>query len=111
MLNERDKADKKQPLDPNHTHFILVDTAQVKYGGEIKFRGELESAIANKNQKNTTSIEHATERIPIVVLVLEGGVGTIQTVLESVKNGTPCVFIEVNHFSCWPVFKIKINFL
>ncbi len=87
-------------MDPNHTHFILVDNAQVKYGGEIKFRGELESAIANKTNlekinKNMGSISKSNDKIPIVVLVLEGGVGTIQTVLESVKNGSPCVFVEV----------------
>jgi hypothetical protein len=34
-------------LDPNHSHFILVDNSQLdKFGGEIEFRAELESAIS-----------------------------------------------------------------
>ena len=33
-------------LDNNHTHFLLVDDGYInKYGGEIKFRGQLEHAI------------------------------------------------------------------
>ncbi len=70
----------KQALDPNHSHFILVDNARIGFGGEIDFRANLESAIS----------ENA---IPIVVLVLEGGAGTIKTVLESVKKkNTMCFY-------------------
>ena len=43
------KQRKHTPLDPNHTHFILVDNSQLNvYGGEIEFRGitaALESSI------------------------------------------------------------------
>lgn len=36
-------------IDPNHTHFILVDNGtQNKFGVEIKFRSDLESYISNK---------------------------------------------------------------
>ena len=80
---------KKQPLDPNHSHFILVDNARIGFGGEIDFRADLESAISKSNSNNS--------KIPIVVLVLEGGVGTIKTVFESINNQSPCVFIDVKH--------------
>ncbi len=50
----------------------------------ILFRGKLESAIASHNH----------EAIPIVVVVLEGGPNTISTVLASVRNGSPCVFVD-----------------
>ena len=37
---------KIAPLDHNHTHFILVDDGSDKYGGEIKFRADLEAEIS-----------------------------------------------------------------
>ena len=88
----KDGNNRKQPLDPNHSHFILVDNAKISFGGEIDFRAALESEISKgrKSEKNTI-----TNEIPIVLLVLEGGVGTLKTVFESVKNNTPCVFVEV----------------
>ena len=41
-------------LDPNHTHFILVDDGrQNAYGGEIKFRAQLERELRmGKSQKH-----------------------------------------------------------
>lgn len=57
------KKEKNVPLDPNHSHFILVDNQKRNtFGGEIELRAKLEHAIAN----NTTT----KEKIPIVSLVL-----------------------------------------
>jgi transient receptor potential cation channel subfamily M protein 2 len=85
-------GENSAPLDPNHTHFILVDNAhQNVFGGEIEFRARLETEIVSyKSQGGGCTDDHA----PIVVLVVEGGPGTFRTVLNSVKNGSPCVFIE-----------------
>ena len=63
------------PLDHNHTHFILVDNSQLNvFGGEISFRGKLESAISSyiSKYKNFKLGEDGSAKIPIVVLVLEG---------------------------------------
>ena len=55
---------KSQPLDPNHSHFILVDNQELnKFGGEIELRGNLEKAISHYNIGKQ-------EKIPIVVLVI-----------------------------------------
>jgi hypothetical protein len=96
------------PLDPNHSHFILVDNSQLgKYGGEIEFRAELESAISqhkfdpDEEQPLSTFIDS----IPIVLLVLEGGPNTVGTVLSSVKRKTPCVFVEVFQHSSLLIIK------
>jgi hypothetical protein len=87
---QRTPNSKLVALDTNHTHFILVDNSQVnKFGGEIKFRGELEKAIVTNKTVSGSIVD-----VPIVVLVLEGGPGTFDTVLSSVKNGSPCVFME-----------------
>ena len=89
---------KQTPLDPNHSHFILVDNAQENmFGGEINLRGKLESAISK-----------SSNGIPVVVLVLEGGPNTLETVLNSVKNGSPCVFIEVYSISNWSLIESQL---
>ena len=50
-------------MDPNHSHFILVDNQKLNtFGGEIELRAKLEHAIANNIKTK--------EKIPIVSLVL-----------------------------------------
>ncbi|XP_013398789.1 transient receptor potential cation channel subfamily M member 2 [Lingula anatina] len=75
-------------LDPNHTHFILVDQGtELIFGEEIDFRAALENEIAKqKNAVDTT--------IPIVLVVVEGGPGTIHTVHSAIMNGTPAVIVD-----------------
>jgi transient receptor potential cation channel subfamily M member 2 len=82
------KKEKESPLDSNHSHFILVDNAQLNVrGGEIEFR---------------TNFEHE-QNVLVCVLVFGGGRNTFETVLKSVEKGSPCVFVEVN--------RINLNFL
>jgi hypothetical protein len=78
---------KHELLDPNHTHFILVDDAYHDFRGEVKFRADLEERITKVVMKNND--------IPTVVLVIGGGPGTAQFVYETVKKNTPCVFLDV----------------
>ena len=77
------KDEKSSLLDPNHSHFILVDNAQYLFRGEIKFRAELEAKLAK------------TKKSPIIILAIGGGLGTLETILESLKKNTPCVVLEV----------------
>ena len=59
------------PLNPYHTHFLLVDDGTVgrdAWGSEITVRTRLEIAAA------------ATKGTPIVQLVVQGGPGTLTTV-------------------------------
>ncbi len=72
---------KQELLDPNHSHFLLVDNAQLNcFGGEIDFRARLES--------------HIQHQIPVVVVVIEGGPNTVKTVLKSIQNKIPCIFVD-----------------
>ena len=51
-------------MDPNHTHFILVDTAHQKnYSGEIRFRGEFEKKLTNFSPDGK-------DKVPLVLLVV-----------------------------------------
>ncbi|KAK3605983.1 hypothetical protein CHS0354_019662 [Potamilus streckersoni] len=76
-------------LDPNHSHFILVDNGtQHKYATEIPFRAELERKISEM-PTDTDAVS-----VPIVILVLEGGPGTLETVQNALKQNTPAVIVK-----------------
>ncbi|XP_071965204.1 transient receptor potential cation channel subfamily M member 3-like [Antedon mediterranea] len=73
-------------LDPNHSHFILVDNGTVKqYGVEISLRSKLEKLIS----KQTLDQGVGERCIPAVCIVLEGGINTIQVVFENVTSDPP----------------------
>lgn len=102
-------------LDCNHNCFVLVDDGKPKFnetgkrlfGGEIKFRARLESAISKLNFDAAPSPESTSEAVPaqpapaprtlsassvqlghspsisgnktpIVTIVIQGGIGTVR---------------------------------
>ena len=83
LIKPKKTSFKCELLDPNHSHFILVDDARHEFGGEVEFRAALESELARKFN------------LPIVVLCVGGGPRTVELLCESVHKGTPCVFLEV----------------
>ncbi|ESO93554.1 hypothetical protein LOTGIDRAFT_161660 [Lottia gigantea] len=97
-LNDGMKSDNPNEtlLDPNHTHFLLVDNGtQNKWGTEIAFRSKLEKVIAKlKSTMKTDDTGTETKDIPVVLLVLQGGPGTYQTIHGAIKNKTPTVVIK-----------------
>ncbi|KAK3766250.1 hypothetical protein RRG08_036888 [Elysia crispata] len=80
-------------LDPNHTHFLLVDDGREKvFGAEIPLRSELEHYIS---AVGTTGVAQGqTIPTPVVLIVVEGGVNTMETVFQSNKRNTPVVVIN-----------------
>jgi shikimate kinase len=84
-------------LDPNHSHFILVDDCKHEFGGEVAFRADLESGLSKKFACSS------------VVIVVGGGPRTARFVFESVEENTPCVFLEVNFDSIFHYFKSLIS--
>ncbi|XP_063693719.1 transient receptor potential cation channel subfamily M member-like 2 isoform X10 [Bolinopsis microptera] len=74
-------------LDPNHTHFLLVDNGkQYEYGGEIKFRAALEQKISERYREGNYTL-------PQICILIEGGPNSIKTLLETVKLGNPGLVI------------------
>ena len=69
-------------LDPNHTHFILVDNGKDEYGGEIQLRGSIEQALSERF------------RVPSVLLVVQGGLGTYATVRRGTEIGQRVVLVK-----------------
>ncbi|XP_061167153.1 transient receptor potential cation channel subfamily M member-like 2 [Saccostrea echinata] len=83
---------KESFLDPNHTHFVLVDNGtQHQFGVEIPFRARMENSIANMK---TNTGKNASVYVPVVLLVLEGGPGTLETAHQAVANNTPIVIVQ-----------------
>ncbi|WAQ96697.1 TMP2L-like protein [Mya arenaria] len=81
------------PLDHNHTHFLLVDDGtEGKFGGEIEFRSMLERYVSEKVE--TGVAETQSVNVPVVQLVLEGGVGTMKTVMQAVQQNIPVLILE-----------------
>lgn len=78
----------KCALNPNHTHFILVNTPSIGWGQEILFRSELEKYIRDKFH------------IPLVQIVVNGGPGTLETVGEAAKNNFAIVVVQGSGRAC-----------
>lgn len=72
------------PLNPNHTHFVLVDNGTeggAAFGSEINLRASIVTTLSNR------------KNVPIVQLVVQGGPGTLQTVLSTAMAGKPIVIL------------------
>ena len=71
-------------LEPNHTHFLLVDTGLEggkAWGGEIAFRARLEAEYCRR------------KRIPRVQVVVQGGPGSLKTVHAAIEDRCPIVVV------------------
>ena len=106
-------------LDPNHTHFILVDDgSEGQFGKEITFRAKFENELRRGkslkyyeterlNQQfrfnNRASFRAETEGlekehkelIPMILIVVNGGPNTLLTVVESLKENVPILVLAV----------------
>ena len=77
--NDRDTAG----LEPRHTHFILVDSGEGRtWGSEIAMRNAV------------TRLLESWYNVPGVLLVVQGGPNTLNTVLDAISHGTPVVVVE-----------------
>eukprot|EP01099_Mayorella_cantabrigiensis_P004940 TRINITY_DN3800_c0_g5_i1.p1 TRINITY_DN3800_c0_g5~~TRINITY_DN3800_c0_g5_i1.p1 ORF type:complete len:605 (+),score=129.25 TRINITY_DN3800_c0_g5_i1:97-1911(+) len=93
----RENSSKETAIEPNHNYFIFVDRKDGEWGDEIKFRTALE---------NRLSIQSF---VPIVLIVVQGGRGTLNTIEESTNRGFPIILIEgsdgaadaVSHYWDW----------
>jgi hypothetical protein len=83
---ERKKGEERSvPLNPNHNNFILVDDGSVgQFGVEIEFRTRLENELKT------------IMGIPMVLIVVEGGLGTLNTILLALEGGTPVILVAVS---------------
>jgi len=84
----------KQPigLDRNHTHFVMVDDGTAgKFGGDIASKTSIESSVAEGLSVGKFGSESP---ISTVLLAIQGGPGTVSTVLACLKQATPVVIVN-----------------
>ncbi|XP_076339242.1 transient receptor potential cation channel trpm-like isoform X2 [Tachypleus tridentatus] len=75
-------------LNNHHSYFILVDNGSLgKYGAEIALRKKLEKYISK--QKIYARSDMRSCGVPVVCVVVEGGLNTIRAVLEYVTDSPP----------------------
>eukprot|EP00036_Acanthoecidae_sp_10tr_P011064 CAMPEP_0182922766 /NCGR_PEP_ID=MMETSP0105_2-20130417/5009_1 /TAXON_ID=81532 ORGANISM="Acanthoeca-like sp., Strain 10tr" /NCGR_SAMPLE_ID=MMETSP0105_2 /ASSEMBLY_ACC=CAM_ASM_000205 /LENGTH=1794 /DNA_ID=CAMNT_0025060417 /DNA_START=266 /DNA_END=5650 /DNA_ORIENTATION=+ len=87
-------------LDRNHTHFLLVDSGKVGVGGfgsEIGSRSKIEEQVALLYSSGKFGTESP---ISSVLLAIQGGPGTVQTIYEALCIGTPVVIVDGSGKAC-----------
>eukprot|EP01111_Echinosteliopsis_oligospora_P005886 TRINITY_DN1962_c0_g1_i2.p1 TRINITY_DN1962_c0_g1~~TRINITY_DN1962_c0_g1_i2.p1 ORF type:complete len:1043 (+),score=331.07 TRINITY_DN1962_c0_g1_i2:218-3346(+) len=94
---QKPNSGESAALNPDHTHFILVDSKKDVWGEEIGFRSALEDHLSQKWE------------IPIVLIVVNGGPGTLRTVAEGVEKGFPVIVVEGSG-RCADALAAKIKF-
>ena len=93
-------------LDPNHSHFILVETDKYEHGKgfgcETQLRASLQNCLADNSYLRRTptdvekqysifkrppkrSADDSEDDVPLVLVCVQGGIGTIDTVLQAVR--------------------------
>ncbi|CAF5002219.1 unnamed protein product [Rotaria sp. Silwood1] len=80
-------------LEPNHTHFLLIDDGQKTADTVLRLRAEIEKHSRITNLSNTAN-NAVKSLIPIVMVLVEGGISAIQTICEALKCDTPVVVIK-----------------
>lgn len=84
-------------LEPHHTHFLFADAgpeATGQFGKEIDLRVQLESFLttrAGQSSSGTDVDEHHSSAM--VLVVVAGGAGTLQTVLSVLEASRPVVVL------------------
>ena len=112
------------PLDPNHTHFLLLEDQfgasdkkwRNAFCNEQRLRADLILPLRTKIEQESRKISQqgrgtaalfgncsyryivyfSAYTIPIVQILVDGGVSSILNVSESIKAGTPIIVIDVS---------------
>ncbi|KAK3091596.1 hypothetical protein FSP39_021023 [Pinctada imbricata] len=85
-------APKDVPLDENYSHFILVDDgSEGKFGREIDFRNAFEKFVST--QHCDMDSKDSTLTVPVIMLIVEGGINSMKTVWGAVTTGTPVLVL------------------
>ena len=90
------KANKKGScdLELNHTHFLLFDNGQASADSVIKLRADIEKCA--RQITTETQIQGQGETlIPIVMVLVEGGPSSIETICGALQANTPVVVVKV----------------
>ena len=75
-------------LDSNHNNFIFFDDGtENKFGHEIDFRANFEMKLRENGTQS---------KIPMILIVVQGGLGTLDTIQTSMNSTIPILILAVN---------------
>ncbi|CAF1621290.1 unnamed protein product [Rotaria magnacalcarata] len=96
------KTSISYPLDPNHTHFILLDDncgasddKWKQYGFPVRADLTIQLRAEIEQEARYSSRYRQNYKIPIIQILIEGGPSSLLTVVEAVTHETPVIVIEV----------------
>ncbi|XP_067945054.1 transient receptor potential cation channel subfamily M member-like 2 [Watersipora subatra] len=87
---------RTEPLDPNHSHFILVDNgSRNTFGGESKWGQNFEKSLTSHvlASSGSSSSEGDAVHIPMVTLLVNGGDGSLEGCSESLPAQIPLLAV------------------
>eukprot|EP00966_Prymnesium_polylepis_P289895 6696214-Prymnesium_polylepis.1 len=85
MPRDKENSVNGVNLEPNHSHFVLVDNGAENskaWGSEIQFRFVLEKEYSSRR------------KVPRVLVVVQGGPGTLQSISEAIIGECPVVLVR-----------------
>jgi transient receptor potential cation channel subfamily M protein 2 len=118
LKNIQIEKSKDYVLNPNHTHFLLVDDGSIgKNGVEIELRAKLENTLKQgiprklENEYEGRVDNSFIEKIPTILIVVNGGENTFVTVRQSIEEGVPVLVLAVcyDFFLMLSYFKLLIK--
>lgn len=88
---------KRYELEPNHSHFLIFDGKSSDLDALLIQRAKIEEYSCQIDIKTSKK----DERIPAVMILLEGGSFSIRTVCQALRSNTPLVVVKVSvlHFT------------
>jgi hypothetical protein len=90
-----EKEEKRCDLEPNHTHFLLLDDGTAKPENILPLRADIEMCSRCSNIGKPTEGD-SEKRIPIIMVLVEGGRSSIKCICEALAANTPVVVVKVN---------------
>ncbi|CAF3724318.1 unnamed protein product [Adineta steineri] len=89
----KEKEEKRCALEPNHTHFLLLDDGTDRPEHILPLRADIEMFSRHIKKKNASD-DTVDALIPIVMVLVEGGRSAIQCVCEALLSNTPVVVVK-----------------
>lgn len=90
----KDKEEKRCDLERNHTHFLLFDDGTAQADNILPLRADIE--MYSRQTQFIDAVDETTEPlIPVVMVLVDGGDSSIETICEALDANTPVVVVKV----------------
>ncbi|CAF0881591.1 unnamed protein product [Adineta steineri] len=92
ISNTRKKGE--QDLEPNHTHFLLLDDGTYYNYDTGDYRSRFVLDASSYKHKDASNQQHGNLIVPVVTIVVEGGPDTLLTIYKDLRRDIPIVLID-----------------